>query len=184
MKNSVLTFILVASAGILNAQVFSTSTGNVNFISKTKFEEFQATNKQVSAAISAEKGVLQFKVPVNSFQFEKDLMQQHFQENYMESATYPNSTFKGKINSEKGKVNFATDGSYKVVVDGALEMHGVSKDISVPGTITVKGGKVTLAADFTILCSDYNVKIPKNNMNQVSNSIDITVNCELSPKKK
>lgn len=183
MKKSIFLFGLVTVANFLNAQVYSTSTGSVNFISKTKFEEFQATNKQVSAAISTEKGAIQFKVPVNSFQFEKDLMQQHFQENYMESATFPNSTFKGKLNPEK-KVNFAVDGTYKVLVDGALELHGVSKDISVPGTITVKGGKITLAADFTILCSDYGVKIPKNNMNQVSNSIDISVNCELSPKKK
>lgn len=182
MKKIFFSIVSLISVSI-NAQVFTTSTGNVNFISATKFEEFSAQNNQVSAAVSADKGVVQFKVPVNSFQFEKALMQTHFQENYMESATFPNSTFKGKI-KDVSNVKFNVDGVYDVVADGTLELHGVSKEISVPGKITVKGTAVNLAANFSILCSDYGVKIPKNNVNQVSNSIAIKVNCDLAPKKK
>jgi polyisoprenoid-binding protein YceI len=182
MKKIILALISVFAISV-NAQVFSTSTGNVNFVSKTKFEEFAATNSQVSAAVSADKGVVQFKVPVNSFQFEKALMQTHFQENYMESATFPTSTFKGKI-KDLSAVKFNADGVYDVVADGAFEMHGITKDISVPGKITVKGSSVKLNADFTILCSDYEIKIPKNNVSSVSNSINISVDCSLSPKKK
>ena len=80
MKKIILAVVSIFAISV-NAQVFNTSTGNVNFVSKTKFEEFAATNSQVSAAVSADKGVVQFKVPVNSFQFEKALMQTHFQEN-------------------------------------------------------------------------------------------------------
>jgi len=174
---------MAISASLSFAQVFSTSTGVVEFVSKTKFEEFTAKNTQVQAAISTDKGTVQFKVPVNSFQFEKDLMQTHFQENYMESATYPTSTFKGKI-KDLGEVKFGTDGTYKVVVDGTFEMHGVSKEMSVSGVVVVDGSTITLKSNFTILCSDYGIKIPKNNVSQVSNSIDISVNCALSPKKK
>lgn len=177
-------FAVLAMIGMtLNAQVYSTSTGNVDFVSSTKFEEFSAQNNQVSAAVSADKGVIQFKVPVNSFQFEKALMQTHFQENYMESATFPNSTFKGKI-KDLSAVKFHADGVYDVVAEGTLEMHGVTKEVSVPGKITVKGSNINLLANFSILCSDYGVKIPKNNVNSISNSIAIKVNCDLVPKKK
>jgi len=182
MKKSILAIVSVFALAA-NAQVFNTSTGNVNFVSKTKFEEFSATNSQVSAAISADKGVIQFKVPVNSFQFEKALMQTHFQENYMESATFPTSTFKGKI-KDLAAVKFHVDGVYEVMAEGTLEMHGVAKEISVPGKITVKGTSVNLHADFPILCSDYGIKIPKNNVSQVSNTISISVDCNLTPKKK
>lgn len=182
MKKIILAVVSVFTI-LVNAQVFNTSTGNVNFVSKTKFEEFSATNSQVSAAISADKGVIQFKVPVNSFQFEKALMQTHFQENYMESSTFPTSTFKGKI-KDLTSVKFKTDGVYEVVAEGAFEMHGITKDISIPGKVTVKGSSVKLSADFTILCSDYEIKIPKNNVSSVSNSINISVDCSLSPKKK
>ena len=182
MKKIILAVVSVFAISV-NAQVFNTSTGNVNFVSKTKFEEFSATNSQVSAAISADKGVIQFKVPVNSFQFEKALMQTHFQENYMESSTFPTSTFKGKI-KDLTSVKFKTDGVYEVVAEGAFEMHGITKDISIPGKVTVKGSSVKLSADFTILCSDYEIKIPKNNVSSVSNSINISVDCSLIPKKK
>jgi polyisoprenoid-binding protein YceI len=182
MKHFILIILSVVSISV-NAQVFSTSTGNIDFVSATKFEEFSAKNNQVSAAVSADKGVIQFKVPVNSFQFEKALMQSHFQENYMESATFPNSTFKGKI-KDLSAVKFNSDGVYEVVAEGTLEMHGVSKEVVVPGKITVKGTTVNLQANFSILCSDYGIKIPKNNVNQISNSIALKVNCDLAPKKK
>lgn len=183
MKKNIFLSLSVLVIGFSNAQIFNTSTGTVSFVSKTKFEEFSAINKQTQAAISADKGTVQFKLPVNSFQFEKDLMQTHFQENYMESSTFPNSSFKGKIKN-LADVKFHTDGTYDVEVDGSLEMHGVVKEMTVKGKIVVKGTTVTLLSDFSIQCSDFGIKIPKNNVSQVSNTINITVDCVLSPKKK
>ncbi len=183
MKKNILFSLSVMLFSLSNAQVYSTSTGTVSFVSKTKFEEFSADNKQTQAAISANKGTVQFKLPINSFQFEKDLMQTHFQENYMESATFPTSIFKGKIKN-LADVKFSTDGNYDVQVAGTLEMHGVTKEIEVKGNVVVKGKTITLLADFSIECSDYGIKIPKNNLSQVSNTINIKVDCALSPKKK
>ncbi len=183
MKKHILFSISVFFFGLANAQVYSTSTGSVSFVSKTKFEEFSADNKQTQAAISTDKGTVQFKLPINSFQFEKDLMQTHFQENYMESATFPTSIFKGKIKN-LADVKFSTDGTYDVQVAGTLEMHGVTKEIEVNGNIVVKGKTITLVSNFSIECSDYGIKIPKNNVSQVSNTINIKVNCALNPKKK
>lgn len=183
MKKNIFLSLSVLVIGFANAQVYSTSTGTVSFVSKTKFEEFSADNKQTQAAISTDKGTVQFKLPINSFQFEKDLMQTHFQENYMESATFPTSVFKGKIKN-LADVKFTTDGTYEVQVAGTLEMHGVTKEIEVKGNVVVKGKTITLVSNFAIECSDYGIKIPKNNVSQVSNTINIKVDCALTPKKK
>jgi len=183
MKKNIFLSLSVLVIGFANAQVYSTSTGTVSFVSKTKFEEFSADNKQTQAAISTDKGTVQFKLPINSFQFEKDLMQTHFQENYMESATFPTSVFKGKIKN-LDDVKFTTDGTYEVQVAGTLEMHGVTKEIEVKGNVVVKGKTITLVSNFAIECSDYGIKIPKNNVSQVSNTINIKVDCALTPKKK
>ena len=117
------------------------------------------------------------------FEFEKALMQEHFNENYVESDKFPKSTFSGKIAS-MDKVDLAKDGVYKVQVAGDLMIKGVTKAVSAPGTITVKGGKATAASEFTIALSDYNVSIPAVNKDNISNSIRISVDLALEPLKK
>ncbi|GDX50110.1 hypothetical protein LBMAG26_09690 [Bacteroidota bacterium] len=179
MKKSLLILSFTAIAGIVQAQVFKTSAGNISFKSKTAIEEFTATNAQVEAAIAPAKNQIQFRVPVNGFQFKSGLMQKHFQENYMETSQFQYSNFVGKI-SNIAAVNFTKDGEYPVESVGKLTMHGVTKDITVPGKVIVKGGNVVLKANFKINCSDYQIKIPKASMASVSNDIDIAVDCALA----
>lgn len=179
MKKTLLTLAVSAIAGLANAQVFKTSAGNISFKSKTAIEEFTATNAQVEAAIAPAKNQMQFRVPVNGFQFKSGLMQKHFQENYMETSRFQYSNYVGKI-SNIAAVNFAKDGEYAVESVGKLTMHGVTKDITVPGKVIVKGGNVTLKANFKIKCSDYQIKIPAASAASVSDDIDITVDCALS----
>jgi polyisoprenoid-binding protein YceI len=179
MKKSLLIFAFSAIAGLSQAQVFKTSAGNISFKSKTAIEEFSATNAQVEAAIAPAKNQMQFRVPVNGFQFKSALMQKHFQENYMETSRFQYSNFVGKI-SNIAAVNFTRDGEYAVESVGKLTMHGVTKDITVPGKIVVKGGNVTLKANFKIKCSDYQIKIPAASAASVSDDIDITVDCPLA----
>ena len=118
-------------------------------------------------------------MPVNGFQFKSGLMQKHFQENYMETSQFQYSNFVGKI-SNIAAVNFTKDGEYPVESVGKLTMHGVTKDITVPGKVIVKGGNVVLKANFKINCSDYQIKIPTASMASVSNDIDIAVDCALA----
>ena len=103
-------------------------------------------------------------------------MEEHFNENYMESDKYPKSTFKGIIADISG-VNFAKDGNYKVMVNGDLSMHGITKNINTNGTISISGDKITGTSIFKIVLADYNISIPKVVKNNISKTIEITVNC-------
>jgi polyisoprenoid-binding protein YceI len=163
------------------AQVYSTSSGTIKFFSKTTAENIDATNNQVKAALDAKSGNLEFAVSINSFLFKKALMQKHFQENYMESEKFPKSTFKGSI-TDNAAVKYGTDGTYPVSVKGKLTMHGVTKDVVVPGKLTISGKKAVLSGDFNVLLEDYNIKIPANNAAQIAKSIKVSVECTLQKK--
>lgn len=165
----------------LQAQVYQTTTGNISFVNTAVTGSFDAQNNQVVAAVSADNGTVQFRVPINSFQFQKQLMQQHFQENYMESDSFPNASFAGSL-VDPSVVNYKTPGTYSVKVKGNMTMHGVTKAIEVPGQIVVLATGVTLKSSFNILCSDYGIKIPTNNASSVSNSVAVTIKCTLAPR--
>ena len=159
------------------AQVYKTSTGKVDFLSKTPAEDIAAKSSKVKAAIDSESGAVQFSISVNSFQFKKSLMQKHFQENYMETTKYPKSKFKGKL-VDKSKVKWKTDGTYKVSVKGKLTMHGVTKTVTVPGKVIIKDGKPTLKASFKVKPKDYKIKIPASSASKIAKSVTINVNCK------
>lgn len=166
--------------GAAFSQVYTSSEGSIRFVSKTDFEEFEAVNHQPSVAMSSN-GKVQFRVPVNSFEFEKKLMQTHFQENYMESSKFPNAEFKGTIIEPD---NFKLkDGKQEVKVKGIMEIHGVEKEIEATGTIKKTKNEVIMFGNFDILLSDYKINIPKNNINQISNTITIHLEAKLEPKK-
>jgi polyisoprenoid-binding protein YceI len=168
--------LLLALCSVATAQKYYTKNGNVSFFSKTNMEDIKAENNQVLSVMNVQTGELQFSVLVKSFHFEKALMEEHFNENYMESDKYPKSSFKGTI-ADISKVNFTTDGTYPVSVSGDLTMHGVTNKISTKGKIVIKGGKITGNAVFTATLADYKIVIPKLVEGNISKTIDITVNC-------
>jgi polyisoprenoid-binding protein YceI len=176
-------YIFIAAVALMpmlaKAQVYKTAAGKISFVSKTSIEEFSANNSQVEAAIAPANNQLQFRVPVNGFVFKSALMQKHFQENYMETSRFQYSNFKGKIKN-MAAVNFAQNGEYPVEAVGQMTMHGVTKDITVPGKVVVKDGAVTLKANFKIKCSDYQIKIPAASAASVSDDIAIAVDCALA----
>ncbi len=186
-KSIVLGFAIMASLGLVKAQVYKTATGNIKFVSKTAIEEFSANNDQVTAAFSPKSNAIAFRVPVNSFQFKSALMQKHFQENYMQTADFPFSTYSGKIEEitaiQSASANFTKNGSYDVVTKGTHEMHGVKKEITVPGKIIINDGSITLSANMSVLCSDYGINIPAASKKSVSDNIDISINCPLQLAK-
>ncbi|MFM1793352.1 MAG: hypothetical protein RLZZ252_1706 [Bacteroidota bacterium] len=188
MKKYIIAGLLLSAVlGSVNAQVYKTATGNIKFVSKTAIEEFSANNDQVTAAFSPKSNAIAFRVPVNSFQFKSALMQKHFQENYMQTAEFPFSTYSGKIDDfaavQTASGNFTKNGSYDVVTKGTHEMHGVKKEITVPGKITITDGVITLSASMNVLCSDYGINIPAASKKSVSDSIAIAINCPLQLAK-
>jgi polyisoprenoid-binding protein YceI len=172
-----LKLIIILSMGLtLNAgaQKFITKTGHIWFFSDSPLEKIEAHNRQVNCAMDASTGDFVFRVLMKSFLFEKALMQEHFNENYVESDKFPNATFLGKIVNIK-EVDQAKGGTYPVTVNGKLTIHGVTKEVSQKGTIEVKPGNLLAKAKFNILLTDYNIAIPSAVKNNISNSIEITV---------
>ncbi|MDB5206334.1 MAG: YceI family protein [Flavisolibacter sp.] len=174
-------FILLAAS--VNAQDrYFTKTGKIEFFSKATMEDIEAKNKTVTAVLDSKTGAMQFSVQMKGFEFEKALMQQHFNENYVESNKFPKAEFKGAL-TNNSSVNYTKDGTYVVTVKGKLTLHGVTKDVEAPGTIKVDGGKLEGKSTFNIRLSDYKISIPSVVKEKVSNSIKIIVDTKLEPLK-
>jgi polyisoprenoid-binding protein YceI len=153
----------------------------ISFFSSTKMEDIKADNNQVLCVLNSQTGELQFSLLNKGFHFAKALMEEHFNENYIESNKYPKSTFKGTV-TDISKVNFTADGTYPVTVKGDLTMHGVTKNTTASGNIIVKAGKVIASSKFMAKLADYNISIPGAVKSNISESIEITVNCTLDQK--
>lgn len=165
------------------AQVkYLTRTGHVSFFSDAALEDIEAHNHQTTALLDASTGKLAYKVPIKSFEFQKALMQEHFNENYLHSDKFPEATFDGTI-EDISKVDFNKSGTYKVTVKGKLTIHGVTKDVSVPGEVIVDaaGKKVTTKANFNIALADYGIKNDK--VQKIADNIEIRVNTEMPLKQ-
>jgi hypothetical protein len=170
-------FAFIASAA--SAQKYMTKTGKISFFSKTKIEDISAINTSISSIIDASTGDMKFVGLMKSFKFPKPLMEEHFNENYVESDKFPKTTFVGKI-TNLSDVNFSKDGKYPVQVAGILEIHGVKKNVESKGTLTVKGNTLLADTKFSILLSDYNIIIPTAVKKTINNSIEITVDVDYS----
>jgi hypothetical protein len=164
-----------------SAQVYYTKNGSISFFSKTSLEDISADNNQVISVLNITTGVLEFSALNYAFQFPKAKMQEDFDENYMENNKYPKSTFKGTI-TDVSSINSLNDGSYNVSVKGDLAIHGVTKNIITPATITIKDGKISATTSFKILIKDYNIKVPTIVTDKIAESIEITVNCSYEKK--
>lgn len=173
---------LVLLAAPTFAQKYFTRDGKVKFFSDASMEKIEAVNKSATAVLDAATGKMEWKVLIKGFLFEKALMQEHFNENYLESSKYPSATFKGEI-TNLSEINFAKDGTYTAKVKGKMNIHGVEKDVETTGTVKVSGGAVTIHSEFTVKCSDYNIKIEAGKVASISNDIKVTVDATLNPMK-
>jgi YceI-like domain len=181
MKKILLAAAFIAGTIGTQAQKFYTKNGNISFNSKTDIEKIAATSNQVMAVIVPATGDMQFSVLVNTFHFEKALMEEHFNETYMESNKYPKASFKGKID-DISKVNFTKDGTYNVTVTGDLNMHNVTKKVTAPGTVTIKSGKIAATSQFTVKLADYKIDVPKVVRSNISETVTINVACSYDQK--
>jgi hypothetical protein len=161
---------------------FYTKTGKISIFSTTSVENISAVNKSSVCLLDSKTGDLQFAVLMKGFEFRKAKMQEDFNSDYVESGKFPKSEFKGQI-TNNSTVNYGSNGTYSVNVKGKLTIHGVTKDVESTGTITVKDGKLLANSIFNILIADYNIKVPKMYMDNISKSIKITVDCTLEPLK-
>lgn len=164
---------LLFAATFSQAQTkYFTKQGKISFYSETSMENIEAHNTRVTSVIEVESGKIEFLCNIKGFEFEKALMQEHFNDNYLESEKYPKSTFKGTITDIKN-VDFKKDGTYNVTVTGELTLHGVTKKITEKAVIKVKGGVISAESTFNVALKDYKIKSPNN---KVADVIQVKIN--------
>jgi hypothetical protein len=183
MKKALLIGLSLCFLQFVSAQtVFITRNGQISFSSRSVVEKIDAINNEVSSVLNTQTGEMVFAVLLKGFHFKRALMEEHFNENYVESDKYPRSTFKGNI-ANPGEVNFGKDGTYKVTVTGDLTIHNTTQKVSAPGTIIVSNGKITAVSKFPVKLKDYNIKIPAIVADKISEDIDIVVDCKYDLKR-
>ena len=163
---------------VLQAQNYSLSEGVLTFFSKATLENIQAENKHTTSVFNATTGEIAFAIPNNQFQFEKKLMQQHFNEKYMESEKYPRSTFSGRI---EGFDPLKT-GKQQVHATGKMFIHGVTQSVKIPGIIEITPQGITMESSFLIKLADYKIKIPQILWQNIAEQVEVKVNFAYKPR--
>jgi hypothetical protein len=159
---------------------FYSKSGKINFYSVAPLEDIEAKHKSVVCLLDIKTGALQFSALVNGFEFENEEMQQHFNDDYLETRKHPKSEFKGQI-VNNAAVNYQKPGTYPVQVKGLLTIHGVTKEVQTPGSIKIDGDGLKAAATFNIQVADFNIRIPNLVKDKIAKTVKITVDTRLDP---
>jgi polyisoprenoid-binding protein YceI len=164
-----------------NAQErFLTKNGMISFFSKSPIENIKAENNQVLSIVDLSKGQMAIAILMKSFMFEKALMQEHFNENYLESDKYPKATFKGNL-LDFDKI---TGSETVIVIKGNLTIHGVTKEMTIEALTKKTAAHIEMTGDFFINLADFDVKIPSIVKNNISEKIKVSFRFHHKPYKK
>jgi len=173
MKKYILLLVLLGVLQLVNAQeLFKATSGKISFFSETPMENIDATNEMVKALINPKNNEVAFITTIVGFRFKKSLMEEHFNENYMESDKYKTAMFKGKIQEE---IDYTKDGEYEVTAKGVLNIHGVDQEREIKGKLIIKDGKVELITDFDVQLKDHDIDIPKIVVKKIAESVNVKV---------
>lgn len=177
--STTLTFLVFCT--LLHGQkLYKTSDTYIRFFSEAPLENIEATNTESQGLMNLETKQVAMVVPIIEFHFEKALMEEHFNENYMETSKYKTGKFSGKINEE---VDFSQDfDSLQVTATGTLTIHGVPQNRTLSGTLTKKGDKITLHSIFMVPLEDHDIEVPKMVVENIAEVIEVTCNFVFEPK--
>ncbi|TPG37877.1 YceI family protein [Flavobacterium pectinovorum] len=174
MKKTTLLILLFTAYSVIAQDKFFTNTGTINFEASVPFfEEVKAVNRQVAIVLEPKTSTFICTVIVKDFRFKLDLMQEHFNENYLESHRYPKAVFKGKI--QKFDLKDVTEIEKEYQIKGKLILHGKTREVIVNALIKKLGDGIQIISDFPILVTDFNIEIP----NRIADKISQTANTEL-----
>jgi polyisoprenoid-binding protein YceI len=182
MKKTLLLMLLIPFVQFVSAQKYITKNGHVKFYSETPMENIEANNNQVNCALDISNGNFVFKILIKSFEFPKALMQEHFNENYMESDKIPTATFSGTVVNFNG-IDFTKDGTYDVTVKGKLNIHGVTKEVEQSGSFVIMGDDIMVKSVFHVKPADYDIKIAAAVVDKIADEIEVSVDVNLNKMK-
>jgi hypothetical protein len=180
MKRLSVLYFLLSVVVAVNGQKYMTKNGYIGFLSHTTMEDIKGDNNQVAGVLDISTGDLVFQALIKSFHFDRALMEEHFNENYMESDKFPKSSFKGRI-VNPSPVDFSKPGTYEVTVVGDLTIHGATNKISTKGTIVIAAGEITATSKFNINPEDYKINIPGVVREKINKNLEVTVAMKYAP---
>lgn len=180
MNKLILTLAFVLALTGVRAQTLISRAVTTSFFSTTPLEDIEAISKTGASALNTQTGDILVKISNTSFDFKKKLMQEHFNENYMESDKYPLSIFKGKL---IGTVDYTKPGTYQVSAKGDLTIHGVTKSYEVPVKIMVTNTGVNATTSFWVQMEDHKIKIPKIVIKNIAEAVEVKISVLYQPKK-
>lgn len=163
----------------LIAQTYKSESSNIKFFSEAPLENIEATNEKSTGVLRTTDNMMAIVIPIKSFEFEKALMQEHFNETYLESDKFKNATFKGKVNE---KIKWNKDGEYDASATGTMHIHGVDQEVTINGKIVIKDGKINFESKFKISIADYKIKIPSAVVTNIAEVVDVTMKMTFSTK--
>ncbi len=178
----IITIATIAIFSVANSSaqtLYKATNATVSFFSKTPIEDIDGKSETATTLINLEKKDIAFMIQNNSFQFPNKLMQEHFNEKYMESEKYPISNFRGNVQEN---IDLKVAGVYQVTVNGKLTIHGITLDRTIPGTLTVKEGSILLESNFIVKNSDHKIEIPSLVATKIADELNVKVKATLLPK--
>lgn len=160
--------------GICNSQeIYKATEVSTAFFSSAPIEDIAAHSESGVSLWNTRNGELNFKVNIRSFKFEKGKMQEHFNENFMESHKYPIATFKGKILQQP---DLSKEGEYRLRLLGTLQIHGVEQKREISATVTVLENTLELHSEFNVAVADHDIEIPKLLFRNIAEVVRVEVN--------
>jgi hypothetical protein len=183
MKNYLIVtaLILIFNNALAQNKLYSVSKSEFSFFSKAPLEDIKAKNTRANSIINLSNRELVVRIPVSQFQFSNKLMQQHFNENYMESEKYPYAIFKGRIIEE---LDLSKPGVYSVNASGTLTIHGVDQDRKLSGKLTVGENSLVLETSFDVMLIDHKIEVPKLVFKKIAEKIEVSANINYTPYVK
>ena len=175
-------FVLALPVMITAQTKFIDRNGKASFFSSAPMEDIEAHNSHVVSILDTESGEIGVTMLMRSFNFKKALMEEHFNENYVESSVYPKASFKGKV-TNLPELNFAKNGKYVLDVTGEITLHGVTRSLSVRAEAIVENGAIQAKAVFPLTVKDFKIEIPKLVRDNIAETVEVTVSLNYQPMK-
>jgi polyisoprenoid-binding protein YceI len=172
-KNILLVFALISCILSVAQGNYKTTKGEIEFNASTPLEDIHAVNKVVNAILKTENGDFASVLLMKDFNFRRSLMQEHFNENFVESETYPKAQFTGKIKNFNLEELSSSPKEYDV--DGKMTIHGVTKEISTKATLSMQSGGIKMVSGFIVRPEEYNIEVPKLLFKKIAQEVEVDV---------
>ena len=180
MKKLLFSLAVLFYVNCLSQDKFITRNGMIQFNASTPLETINPVNNHVSCILDSKTGKIAFQLKMISFKFDKALMEEHFNEKYVESEKYPKSTYVGEI-INWNELDFSKE-KQNIKSKGILTIHGVDKEVEVSGTINFLKNNIEIKSEFSIVVSDFDIQIPKLVRDKISKEVRVIVEMNLQSK--